>query len=780
MERAGLKAHLPPTPAWLRTAPWILVALIVVAYAPTLDADFVVWDDDDHIYENRHIVAEEGYAEAFRDWRDPAFYPITFTSWYVEWRVADGQPWLFHVDNIVLHAVNALLLGALLRALGLSYGLAWAIAGVWALHPQQVASVAWLTERKNLLYALFYLASMLVYARSLARPPAAQTRGWLLALVLAVAALMSKATAVTLPIAILLTHWVCRGTFDRRAVARIGAFFALSIVVGLLHVSREEVTPLLPFGTRILIAARAAWFYVGKFLWPTDLVAVYPRWSLENAPLWGGAAFAALGVVAMLGVWQARRIPPIAWLGIGMYAANIALVIGVLWFPFMGYSFVSDHLLYVAAVGLALVFGLAACGFCDRVPVGVKARAAAVSGLWLLLAYLTWHQTALWENTESLWTRTLEVNPESRLAHKNLGAFLFEEQRLDEAEDHFNATLELNENDVEALLNLGVLAGERGDWSKAFGYYGRVLQTGAYPGLVLSNIGIAAARTGRTEQAIGFYERALDADPGNARVWMNLGAARAELGDVEGSIAAYDESLRLDSTRANAHYNRALTLAATGRLEEAILGYERAHALDPEDTDTLYNLGVSYMQTARPADAAERFRQALELDPTLSDVAHNLGVVLLGTDRAAAEVAFAQAAALAPTDPDTAHILGRLRYRRGDAEGAIAVLEPALAAQPDDTKIASLLAWIRATEPTGKWRDGTAAVRLAEQAIAAGGRRPDLLDTLAAALAAAGRFQEAQTIQGAALEATPEDQRIHAERLRRRALYARESGFTPP
>lgn len=756
------------------------MALIVAAYAPTWDADFVVWDDDDHIYENRHIVAEEGYIEAFRDWRDPAFYPITFTSWYVEWRVTDGDPWLFHVDNVLLHAVNALLLGALLRALGLSYGLAWAIAGVWALHPQQVASVAWLTERKNLLYALFYLASMLVYARSLGRPAAAETRGWVLALLLAVAALLSKATAVTLPVAIALTHWVCRGAFDRKAVLRIGAFFLLSIVVGLVHVSREEVTPLLPFGTRMLIAARAAWFYVGKFLWPTDLVAVYPRWSLENAPVWGAAAFAALGATAVIGAWQAKRIPPVAWLGVGMYAANIALVIGVLWFPFMGYSFISDHLLYLAAVGLALVFGLVANAACDRLQLATTARSAAVVGLWLLLAFLTWHQTGLWENTEALWTRTLEVNPESRLAHKNLGTFLLEEGRLDEAERHFDATLALHDGDVEALLNLGVLASERGEWSKAFEYYGRILQTGAYPALVMNNIGIAAARTGKLEEAIGFYEQALEHDPADARAWMNLGAARADLGDTAGAIAAYDESLRLDASLAEAHYNRAVVLAAAGRGDEAIESYERAHELDPDDTDTLYNLGVAYMAADHPAEAAQRFRSALALDPTLSDAAYNLGVVLLGTDRTAAEAALDDAARSAPTDPDVAHLLGMLRYRRGDTKAAIAALEPAVAAHPKDARTSGLLAWIRATDPSGDWRDGDAAISLAQQAIAAGGTTPELLDTLAAALAEAGRFEDAVAAQTAALEATPAGAPIHAERVRRQALYASGSAFAVP
>ncbi|MDG2303313.1 MAG: tetratricopeptide repeat protein [Candidatus Binatia bacterium] len=762
----------------LRAAPWLLIALIVAAYAPTWDAEFVVWDDDDHIYENRHILAEDGYWEAWKDWRDPAFYPITFTSWYVEWRVADGDPWLFHVNNVVLHATNAILLGLLLRALGLGYGLAWTIAGVWALHPQQAASVAWLTERKNLLYALFYLAAMLAYASSVTREAGAATRGWILSLVLALAALLSKATAVTLPIAIALTHWVRGAKFDRRALVRIGAFFALSIVVGLVHVSREEVTPLLPFSTRMLVAARAAWFYVGKFLWPTELVAVYPRWALESAPIWGGVSFAALGAAAAIGLWQARQIPEIAWLGVGMYAANIALVIGVVWFPFMGYSFVSDHLLYVAAAGLALVFGLVANALLTAVRAGDAVRVTIGGALWLFLAFLTWQQTGLWENTEALWTRTLALNPESRLAHKNLGVFLMESGRPDEAHAHFEATLALEPNDVEALLNMGVLASDRGDWNTAIRYYTRTIERGAYLAMAFNNLGIAATRTGKIDAAIGFYEQSLEHDSGDPRTWMNLGAARAAAGDLDGAIEDYETALRMNPRGAKAHYNLAVALYTRNQPEAAAEHYEHVLAVEPADVDALYNLGVIRMDLRQTAEAIARFREVLAVDATHPEAAHNLGVVLLNSgDSVAAEEAFTRAYTLAPGDPDTARMLAMIRQRRDDAGGAIAVLEEALARDREQPLLANQLAWLRATSADPQWRNPQEAIAWAKIGVLGGGGHPSYLDTLAAALAAAGRFSDAEAMTRAAIARTPERTPAAVERERRRALYAMEKPF---
>lgn len=686
---------------WRRAVPILLALLIGAVYAPTLDDDFVVWDDDDHIYENRHIVAEDGYAEAWREWRDPAFYPITFTSWYVEWRLADGQPWLFQLDNILLHIACALVLGLLLRALGLPHGLAWAITGVWALHPTQVASVAWLTERKNLLYALFYFASLLTYVRAVSRDGTVATSGFLAALLLALASLLSKATAVTLPVAIAVAHWVRGGRFDRAAATKLSTFFALSITIGLLHVSREEVTPLLPFGDRMLIAARAAWFYVGNFLWPDHLVAVYPRWSLDGAPWWGSASLVALAGAAALGLWKARRIPPVAWWGVTMYAANIGLVVGVLWFPFMGYSFVSDHLTYVPAVGLAVVFGLAANALLDRVRSTRGVRVGITTATWLVLAFLSWQQTAHWENTEELWTQTLAANPESRLAHKNLGTFFMDQGRMDEAQHHFEATLALNPDDVEATLNLGVLASNRGDWELATRLLQTTLARGAYASIALNNLGIVSQRRGRLAEAISYYERALELDPGDANTWLNVGAARVALGDPERALSDYEEALRRNPRSAAAHYNRAIALHGLDRPEDAARAYERARALSPDDADTLYNLGVVRMELGQYDDAAECFTGTLAIAPGYADAAHNLGAVLLAERKLGpAEEAFERAYALAPGDADTASVLARLVAHRGDLEHAAEILEKARASNPDDPRLTAQLTELRRVTKT--------------------------------------------------------------------------------
>jgi len=765
-------------------APLALVALVVFAYAQTLDAGFVVWDDDDHIYENRHIVAEDGFADAFRDWRDPAFYPLTFSLWWTEWRLANGEPWLFHLGNVVLHAANAVLLGLLFRALGLGAGLSWAAAGLWALNPVQVATVAWATERKNVLYVFFYLAALLAYARSLVPPDGAKSTGraaFLLSLALFTASLASKATAVTLPVAAAALHWTVARPFDRRAIARLSALFALALVAGGLHVSREQVTPLLPFDTRAMVAARAIWFYVGKFLWPADLVPVYPRWPLDRVVGFGLVSLAGIGAVLLAAFVEARRLPRAAWFGGLLYVSNVALVVGIVWFPFMIYSFASDHLVYLPSAGLALLAVLAADAVLRWIGVPARAALATIALLWVVLAGATRAQTAYWHDTESLWGRTLQYDPANALAHKNLGAELLEKGDLDEAQVHFEEVLRSNPGDHEALLNLGVVAAERGQWEEARRHYEETLARGFYESLALRNLGIVAANTGALDEAVSYYERALAIDPDDAATRTNLGAARVALGDLEGGIADHRAALRADPRFLAARFNLASALEQAGRHDEATVHYEEASRLAPDDPDPLYRLGVLALRQSRPAQARAYLERVLVLAPERADVAYDLGAALLAEKQLEPAIAALQrAATLAPGDVRTAGVLAGLLEESGRTGEAVVLLERVDAAGTATPRLLSRLAWIRATSTDPRWRDPEAAVRLAERAAGnASAPHPVFFDTLAGAYAGAGRFEEAVPMAQRALEQTEPGSPAARERERRLALYESGKAYTP-
>jgi tetratricopeptide (TPR) repeat protein len=678
-------------------APLALGVAVFAAYAPTLDAEFVVWDDDDHIYENPYVIGTMGYWRAWESWRSQLFYPLTYTTNFVEWRLSGGEPWLFHLNNVLLHLADVVLLGLLGRRLGLRPAVAWAAAGLWGLNPLQVQTVAWAAERKNVLYVFFYLLALLSYARSVGDRERGGTGFFLLSLLLTVLSILSKPSAVTLPAAVLALHWALGHRFDARSVRRILAHFAVMSPFLAMHLAREELAAGAPLGTRVLIAARAVWWYVGAFLWPFGLAPTYPRWSVAEDPLPSIAALAALAAVLALALRFWRSVPRAYLFAAAFYAINIAPVIGIIWFPYLWYSLTADHLAYLGSAGLALLVAMAASDALGALraprPLAAALALLAVAGL----ALATRAQTALWHDTETLWRGTLRVDPESVIAHKNLGFALLQRGLADEASAHLEEVLRLRPGDPEALLNLGVVAAERGDLDRAVAFYAESLRNAPENAQAWSNLGIVAQRRGDVESAAAAYRRALELDPENARSHTNLGAALLDQGDVAGAIREHRAALRLDPDFAAAHHNLGIALLRAGRAGEAVGPLETADRLAPDDPGTLFELGVALGKSGRHAAAAERYRALLAIDPEHAAATNNLAASLLTLgDEAAAIVLFERALALAPDDPDSHRILATVLQRTGRTDRAIAVLERALATlDPPPPALAEQLASLR-------------------------------------------------------------------------------------
>src|SRR5439155_1638842 len=339
-----------------------------------------------------------------------------------------------------------------------------------------------------------------------------------------------NAAAAPLPVVVVLLRRARRHPFDARFARRTLPYFALALLVGWLHVTREVVAPTLPLGTRLLIAARAVWFYIATFLWPSDLVAVYPRWSTEQARALGVSAAAGLATAALIGAWQRRRLPRAAWFAAGFFVLNIGLVVGVMWFPYMRFSYVADHLAYTATLGLALLSALAGATVLRRLATPRPLGLALVLGLWLLLAVASRGQTKVWLDTERLWTDTLRVNPTSTLAHNNLGVALSEAGRKEEARAHFEASLRLQPGDPTAELNLGVDAAGRGEWTEAIGRYKRALRQHYDSALAWNNLGSVAGARGQDRRAEWLCRKALALNPDEADAHRNLAGILVSVG----------------------------------------------------------------------------------------------------------------------------------------------------------------------------------------------------------------------------------------------------------
>ncbi len=454
----------PAQPTVPKLGPWgfglLLVAAVLLAYLPVWHAGFI-WDDDVHVTQNATL---NDLAGLWRIWFQvgavPQYYPLVHTTFWVEHHLWGLHPLGYHLDNVLLHAAGALLLGCVLGRLQVPGS--WLAAAIFALHPVQAESVAWVTERKNVLSGVFYFAAALAW---LAFDPPGRVEGlrrrrwgyYWVALVLFAAALLSKTVTCSLPAALLLVRWWKNGRVAGRDVWPLVPFFALGVGLGLLtawmenhHVGAHGAGWSLTFADRCLVAGRAVWFYAGKLIWPAPLIFIYPRWTI-NAGLWWQWLFpaAAMGVVAGLWWWR-RRFGYGPLVGVLFFVGTLGPALGFVNVYPMRFSFVADHFQYLASVGLIV---LAAAWIESR-----RQHLAAIfhlpSSIFYLLpvvlAVLTWRQCGQYANLETLWRVTLARNPDCGLAHNNLGNLLARQGKQNEAIEHYERAVQLEPDAARA------------------------------------------------------------------------------------------------------------------------------------------------------------------------------------------------------------------------------------------------------------------------------------------------------------------------------------------
>jgi tetratricopeptide (TPR) repeat protein len=508
------------------SAALLLVLMTLAAYWPATGCRFI-WDDDDYVEQNLLLRSPEGLG---RIWLDvgvtPQYYPLVHTSYWLEYRLWEDDPRGYHVVNILLHALGALLLWRVLKLLGVPG--AWLAAAVFALHPVHVESVAWITERKNVLSGVFYLASALLYLRFTLRTGEDRPSRWLYAgaLALFVCALLSKTVTCSLPAALLLVLWWKRARIGWQDARLLAPFFALGVAFGLLtiwmevhRVGAQGATWDLTFIDRCLIAGRALGFYAGKLIWPWPLMFVYPRWQIDAGAWWQYVfPVAAAGVVAALWLTRDRlgRGPLVAVL---LFAGTLVPALGFFDVYPMRYSFVADHFQYLAGIGLISLGAAAlftAARRCRDLGLAIAAVASVVA--LLTLGTVTWRYGHAFYDVETLWRDTLSKNDNAWIAHNNLGTILQSGGRPDEAFHHFRRAVEINPDHAEAQNNLGGILGLQG----------------------------------RTDEAIACFRRALDLDPGLARAHANLGSALLTQGRPDEAMIHLRSAERLDPALSDA------------------------------------------------------------------------------------------------------------------------------------------------------------------------------------------------------------------------------------
>jgi Flp pilus assembly protein TadD len=647
---------------------FLIVATLAV-YGQVVRHDFVGFDDDDYVYENQYVrngVNWEGVVWAFTTMKESNWHPLTWLSHMLDCQFFGLNAGYHHLTNVLLHLLNSLLLYMILRGMTGAVWRSGMVAALFALHPLHVESVAWVSERKDVLSTLFFMLTLWAYERYAVHP------SWLRygrVFVLLALGLMAKPMLVTLPFVLFLLDYWPLGRFQSRSEAEwrglkgtplrengsrevsihrlivekvpLLALVAASSVVTYVAQQRGgsmSSTDIVPLIIRIANALVAYFAYIGNMLWPSRLAVFYPYRDTLPTAQWMGAAL-ALGFVSVFIVWagQRRRYLTTGWL---WYLGTLIPVIGLVQ---VGQQSMADRYTYVPLIGL---FIIAAWGMADLAAAWQRGRIALVTSAGMVIfgcMVASGLQVAHWKNGVLLFEYALRVTRPNALVHDHLGIALMGQGKLDEAIPHFKEALRINPQDAYAHGNLGIALMEQDKLDEALPHAKEAIRINPQDAYWHYTLGILLVRQGKQDEALARYREAVKIDPAHAQAHHNLGIALARQGNLEEATEHFRKVLRLHPGSSESHASLALALASQGEIEEAM----------------------------------DHYREAIRL-------------------------------------------------------------------KPDEPRPYNNLAWLRATDPNAGFRSGTEAVRLAERACELSGvRDPNLLDTLAAAYAEAGRFPEA-------------------------------------
>lgn len=693
--------------------------ITLAIYSPALKSEFVNYDDLGYVTENQHV--QEGLSGAVVKWAfttgdQSNWHPLTWLSHALDCQLYGLKPAGHHLTSLLFHTANSLLLfWLLLRMTGALWRSAF-VAALFAWHPAHVESVAWVSERKDVLSAFFALLTLLAYARyasgfkvqvsafagasayarQLRRDETARQAKFKvyygLALLCFALGLMAKPMLVTLPFVMLLMDcWPLWRIYDLRftideakksggagrrfsepqklETSEVSLRWALlekvpflllaavsSVVTYLVQRHGGAVSTTVSIGQRVANAVVSYLRYTGKLFWPENLSVLYPHPGTWPAG-WVVAALVFLVAVSVGVIWMRRRAYlPVGWLWfLGMLVPVIGLVQ-------VGMQSMADRYTYLPAIGLFIMVAWGAPELFEQLA-GAKWLPFAGGAALLGCLAVTSRQVDYWKNSETLFSRAVAVTDKNYLAYNNLGFYLSNQHKIDEAMTNYEKSLEINPNYEDAQNNLGH----------------------------------ALAQMGRPDEAIEHYRIALRIKPGLAEAHNNLGNALGEQGKSDEAIAEYLTALRLDSKNENALNNLGIARAMQGKPEEAGKLLLEAVRLKPSDASAHGNLGTLYASQKKLLEAAEQFRVALQLDPRDAKSHNNMGNVLsqLGKPAEATEH-YQTALKLQPANPEANYNLGLVLLQQGKRDEAIRHFTEALRLRPDYTEARRQLTALRA------------------------------------------------------------------------------------
>ena len=585
-----------------------LIALaVLLCYRPSMSGGFIL-DDDRLLAKNDLIKASDGWHRFWHSAESMEYYPLSYDTLWIEWRLWGMDPKGYHTTNVVLHIVEALLVWLILRRLSIPG--AFLAALIFAVHPVNVESVAWIVQLRNVLAMLFFLLSILWYLKGIQGPTGTRPNGarretasglldvssfichpssfYWLSVAAFVFAMLSKGSTAVLPVVVLGIVWWLR-PLTWRDLMRTAPFFLIAGVLAWVSVwyqtgGENVVIRSAGFAERLLGAGCVVWFYLFEAICPLNLCFVYPMWSIRaGSILWWLPLSAALAATAAL--WRYRRgwsrAILFAW---GFFCVALLPVAGFADVGYMRYSLVADHYQHIAIIG-AIALASAGWGAWRSRRRGPAIRVTAAVAILAVgtFAFLTWRQNGMYGDAVTLYSATLKKNPNCWMIHNNLGYILAStdqsQKAIDEAMYHFQQAVNLNPDYADAQNNLGNLLNKTGRLEDAEDHLRQALRSQPNCAESLNALGKLLLKTNRPEEAEEQFRQALALKPDEIEIHNNLGVALFRIGRYYEAMAHYQRAVRMNPDFADGYFNLALVYASLDQPAEALASARKALAL---------------------------------------------------------------------------------------------------------------------------------------------------------------------------------------------------------
>lgn len=616
----------------------LIVIIAVAVYLPIVNQDFTNWDDPKHIKAVWKPALDRAWCivtDFDLKYTNVAYYsPLHFLSLMIDQTLVvnslQPQAWISKLMNVLYHGVNSLLVFVLLITLGAKRKAALFGALVFAVHPVQVGTVAWIAERKNLLCTMFYLSGLLGFIRYLSTE---KNRYLAAVIVCFLAGLLSKPAAVTLPV-VMAAWMIATNQRSWKGYYLLALLVTCAVGWGVYVISTEVSYPgVVPnLEHRPLLAAASIWFYLSKFFYPVDLVLVYPRWNVADHVVEFSALLVALIFIVGVVVYYRRRIESAILFGLFFFLVNLLPVSGLVAFGHMGHSFVADHFMYLPMVGLAIVVSQIAQELLSRLA-GRRwlneGLTAVLYALVCVLALLSVQQGFLWRDPAALWEATLKITKTSAAAYCNYGSELMKRGDYTRALEYFGRAAELAPSLDVAYVNMARSYHALGDRENARFMFKRTVEVSPkHPG-ARTMLAAMLREEGRYQEALEFSRESVNASPADPVLWNDLGISLFRAGQPNQALAAFDKATELDGFFANPYIHRAaILLGGQENTDTAVQLLTKALTL-ASSPEAHRLLGIAYARKGDSRTSLEEFMKAYTVQPDLPGLRENMGQLLL-------------------------------------------------------------------------------------------------------------------------------------------------------